>query len=244
MAERRPVTAREIKSSVEGYQEMSDEAFARRFYSDRAELQGLGVPLTSQRDEYTGEELYNMRSERYFLPELELNGEELSALQTSFYLLEGQFAYAEPLRLALQNLALGRAWPIADPGPKTATVELLGPSYTSEVAQRLAKLEQAISRQPTGRCRYWTDSSGSGAERRFAAYGEFEEQADGSGRFTTAYSEIEPLSAWILSLGGRAVPVEPAELVEWVADDLRAVAEAHSAPARALPGAAAPSRAP
>ena len=79
MAERRPVTAREIKSSVEGYQEMSDEAFARRFYSDRAELQALGVPLTSQRDEYTGEELYNMRSERYFLPELELNGEEASA---------------------------------------------------------------------------------------------------------------------------------------------------------------------
>src|SRR5436309_3275075 len=108
MCERRPVTAREIKSSVEGYQEMSDEAFARRFYSDRAELQALGVPLTSQRDEYTGEELYNMRSERYFLPELELNGEELAALQTALYLLEGKFAYAEPLRLALQNLALGR----------------------------------------------------------------------------------------------------------------------------------------
>src|SRR5881394_2667777 len=83
MAERRPVTAREIKSSVEGYQEMSDEAFARRFYSDRAELQALGVPLTSQRDEHTGEELYNMRSERYFLPELELNEEELAALQTA-----------------------------------------------------------------------------------------------------------------------------------------------------------------
>ena len=38
---------------------MSDEAFARRFYSDRAELLALGVPLHSQRDEFTGEELYN-----------------------------------------------------------------------------------------------------------------------------------------------------------------------------------------
>ena len=37
---------------------MSDEAFARRFYSDRAELLALGVPLDSQRDEFTGEELY------------------------------------------------------------------------------------------------------------------------------------------------------------------------------------------
>jgi proteasome accessory factor BC len=337
MAEQRPVTARDVKLRVEGYANMGDEAFARRFYADRSELQGLGVPIASVRDEFTSEELYSLREEQYFLPPVELTDSELAALQTSFYLLEGQFAYAEPLRLALQNLALGRAWPIADPGPKTATVELLGPSYTSEVAQRLAKLEQAISRQRTVKFRYWTISSDSEAERtvnpyglfelngvwyvvgddldrdedsdrrrtfrvsrirgeikfatrrerdfrmpadfnvtayrdrapwrlvaeesgtavlnvapdaswlverRFGAYGEFEEQPDGSGRFTTAYSDIEPLAAWILSLGGRAVPVEPAELVDRVADDLRTVAEAHSAPARTLPGAAKPSRAP
>ena len=89
---------------------MSDEAFARRFYSDRAELKdGLGIPLESQRDEFTGEELYTLRSERYFLPPLDLDDDELAALQTCFYLLEGRFAYAEPLRLALQNLALGRS---------------------------------------------------------------------------------------------------------------------------------------
>ena len=44
MAERRPLTARDVKQNVEGYQEMSDEAFARRFYSDRAELLALGRP--------------------------------------------------------------------------------------------------------------------------------------------------------------------------------------------------------
>src|SRR6476661_8673927 len=108
MAERRLLTARDVKSNVEGYSEMSDEAFARRFYSDRAELLALGVPLQSQRDEFTGEELYTLRSENYFLPELKLTDEELAALQTCLYLLEGQFAYAEPFRLALQNLTLGR----------------------------------------------------------------------------------------------------------------------------------------
>ena len=108
MAERRLLTARDVKSNVEGYSEMSDEAFARRFYSDRAELLALGVPLQSQRDEFTGEELYTLRSENYFLAELELEDDELAALQTALYLLEGKFAYAEPLRLALQNLALGR----------------------------------------------------------------------------------------------------------------------------------------
>src|SRR5215208_4010585 len=117
MAERRPLTARDIKGNVEGYQEMSDEAFARRFYSDRAELVALGVPLDSQRDEFTGEELYTLRQERYFLNELYLDDEELAALQTSLFLLEGRFAYAEPLRLALQNLALGRAAGAADETP-------------------------------------------------------------------------------------------------------------------------------
>src|SRR2546429_3673369 len=107
MAERRPITARDGKSNVEGYSEMSDEAFARRFYSDRSELLALGVALRSQRDEFTGEELYTLRSEQYFLPQLELENEELAALQTALYLLEGKFAYAEPLRLALQNLPLG-----------------------------------------------------------------------------------------------------------------------------------------
>src|SRR5437870_7471598 len=99
MAERRPLTARDVKSNVEGYSEMSDEAFARRFYSDRAELLALGVPLHSQRDEFTGEELYTLREEHYFLPQLELEDEEPAALQTAPYLLEGQSAYAEPLPL-------------------------------------------------------------------------------------------------------------------------------------------------
>src|SRR5438067_7673617 len=136
MADRRPLTARDVKQNVEGYSEMSDEAFARRFYSDRAELLALGVPLQSQRDEFTGEELYTLRSERYFLPALELTDEELAALQTCLYLLEGRFAYAEPLRLALQNLSLGRAGFTEAPTDTAMRAEVLGPEYSSEVPGR------------------------------------------------------------------------------------------------------------
>ena len=133
MAERRLLTARDVKSNVEGYSEMSDEAFARRFYSDRAELLALGVPLQSQRDEFTGEELYTLRSENYFLDHLELDNDELAALQTALYLLEGQFAYAEPLRLALQNLALGREG-FGEAASETAVrVEMLDPEYSAEM---------------------------------------------------------------------------------------------------------------
>jgi proteasome accessory factor BC len=170
MAERRPITARDVKSNVEGYSEMSDEAFARRFYSDRAELLALGVPLQSQRDEFTGEELYTLRSEQYFLPQLELDDAELAALQTALYLLEGKFAYAEPLRLALQNLALGR------PGFGEATtetalrVEVLDRDYSPEMPGRLAKLEGAISKQRTIKFDYWSISRDELADRTVNPY--------------------------------------------------------------------------
>src|SRR4051812_20818046 len=170
MAERRARTARDVKSHVEGYSQMSDEAFARRFYSDRAELLALGVPLQSQRDEFTGEELYTLRSEQYFLPQLELDDAELAALQTALYLLEGKFAYAEPLRLALQNLALGR------PGFGEATtetalrVEVLDPDYSPEMPGRLAKLEGAISKQRTIKFDYWSISRDELADRTVNPY--------------------------------------------------------------------------
>ncbi len=155
MAELRPLTARDVKQNVEGYSEMSDEAFARRFYSDRSELLSLGVPLQSQRDEFTGEELYTLRSENYFLPPLELTDDELAALQTCLYLLEGQFAYAEPFRLALQNLALGRPGFAQAPTETAVRVEVTDPDYSPELAGRLSKLETAISKQRTLKFDYW-----------------------------------------------------------------------------------------
>jgi predicted DNA-binding transcriptional regulator YafY len=154
MAERRPLTARDVKQNVEGYSEMSDEAFARRFYSDRAELLSLGVPLKSQRDEFTGEELYTLRSEQYFLGELRLEDDELAALQTALYLLEGKFAYAEPLRLALQNLALGRPGFAEAPTGTAVRVEVSDPDYSPEMPGRLGKVENAITKQRTIRFVY------------------------------------------------------------------------------------------
>lgn len=173
MAERRALTARDVKSCVEGYADMSDEAFARRFYSDRTELAALGVPLGSQRDEFTGEELYTLRSDQYFLPPLELSNEELAALQTCLYLLEGQFAYAEPLRLALQNLALGR--PAVDEAPTESAVRVnvLGNDYSSEMPGRLTKLEAAISKQRTVRFPYWSIGRDERAERTVNPYALF-----------------------------------------------------------------------
>jgi proteasome accessory factor C len=73
-------------------------------------------------------------------------------------LLEGRFAYAEPLRLALQNLALGRsAGALAAAPTRTAVrVEVRDPDYSPELQGRLGKLEGAISKQRTVKFRYWS----------------------------------------------------------------------------------------
>ena len=64
MAERRPVTALEIRRDVEGYSGMNEDAFARRFYADRSELEALGIRLTVDRpaDGAAEQENYSLRS--------------------------------------------------------------------------------------------------------------------------------------------------------------------------------------
>ena len=323
MAERRLLTARDVKSNVEGYSEMSDEAFARRFYSDRAELTALGVPLQSQRDEFTGEELYTLRSENYFLDRLELDDDELAALQTALYYLEGKFAYAEPLRLALQNLALGRSGFAGPPTETAERVRVNAPDYSPELAGRLSKLEAAISKQRTVRFGYWSPKRPRAAERavnpyalrlddgnwyvighdlsrdtvrtfkvsrirgdiRFATRRErdFRVPTDfdveqhriprpwqigetvGTARiavsddtawwvertladagtvedevFETDFAQVDLLASWVLRQNGRAVPLEPDELREAVADGLARLLDAHQGDA---PAPAGPKRA-
>src|SRR5437660_74879 len=150
---------------------MSDASFARRLLSARAALLALGVPLQSQRAEFTCAELYTRWSENYFLPELELADDELAALQTALYLLEGQFAYSEPLRLALQNLALGRQG-FGEHASETAVrVEVLDPDYSPEMPCRLGKLEGAISKQRTIKFPYYSISRNRQSERTVNPYG-------------------------------------------------------------------------
>src|SRR5439155_24835242 len=87
------------------------------------------------------------------------------------YLLEGKFAYAEPLRLALQNLALGRPG-FDEPASETAVrVEVLDPDYSPEMPGRLGKLEGAISKQRTIKFPYYSISRNRQSERTLNPYG-------------------------------------------------------------------------
>src|SRR3982751_5816974 len=117
MAERRPVTALEIRRDVEGYSGMNEDTFARRFYADRAELESLGIQLTVEKpaDGVAEQENYSLRPENFHLPAIAFTDEELASLQFALTLLDGEFAYAEPLRLALQQISWGRPSPLRAP---------------------------------------------------------------------------------------------------------------------------------
>ncbi|HUN77758.1 MAG TPA: WYL domain-containing protein [Solirubrobacteraceae bacterium] len=159
MAERRPVTALEIRRDVEGYSAMNEDAFARRFYADRAELESLGIHLTVERpaDAAAEQENYSLRSESFHLPAIEFSDEELAALQTSLQLLDGEFAYAEPLRLALQQITWGRPSPLRTPGRRrSVALGITGSAGGHELSTRLAKVETAIFRQKTITFDYYT----------------------------------------------------------------------------------------
>jgi proteasome accessory factor C len=172
MSQHRPVTADEIHENVEGYGGMSEQAFLRRFYSDRSELEAMGFSLTVERpgdDPFQGD-LYALPPESYYLPPIDFDEPELSALQTCLYLLEGQFAYAEPLRLALQHLTLGRPSPLDDHAARTVAVNLLGPGYSADVASYLTKIESAIGRRKTIRFSYYSIGRDERSQREVDPY--------------------------------------------------------------------------
>jgi proteasome accessory factor BC len=172
MAERRPVTALEIRRDVEGYSGMNEDAFARRFYADRSELESLRIQLTVERpsDGAAEQENYSLRPENFHLPAIEFTDKELAALQTALSLLDGEFAYAEPLRLALQQITWGRPSPLRAPDQSSVALGITGSAGGHELTARLAKIETAIFRNKTILFDYYTMERGEQESRKVDPY--------------------------------------------------------------------------
>jgi len=172
MAERRPVTALEIRRDVEGYSGMNEDAFARRFYADRAELESLRIQLTVDRpaDGAAEQENYSLRPENFHLPAIAFTDKELAALQTALHLLDGEFAYAEPLRLALQQITWGRPSPLRAPEQRSVALGITASAGGHELSARLAKVETAIFRNKTILFDYYTMERDEVGPRRVDPY--------------------------------------------------------------------------
>ncbi|MEA2443754.1 MAG: proteasome accessory factor, partial [Thermoleophilales bacterium] len=172
MAERRPITALEIKQEVEGYSGMNDDAFARRFYADRAELESLGIELKVEKpaEGYYEAENYTLPPENFYLPAIEFTDQELGALRTALSLLDGEFAYAEPLRLALQQLSWGRPSPLDAPEERSVALAVTASPGGRDLSQRLSKIETAIFRRKTIVFEYYTIGRDAEEKRKVDPY--------------------------------------------------------------------------
>jgi proteasome accessory factor BC len=172
MAERRPVTAPEIRQAVEGYSGMNEDAFARRFYADRAELESLGIQLSVDKplEGMAEQESYSLPPENFYLPAIKFTDAELAALQTALSLLDGEFAYAEPLRLALQQLSWGRPSPLRSPAQQSIALGITASAGGHDLSQRLVKVDTAISRRKTITFAYYTMDRDEVGERKVDPY--------------------------------------------------------------------------
>src|SRR5215217_4517128 len=146
---------------------MNEDASARRFYADRTELESLGIQLTVEKppDAVAEQENYSLRPEHFHLPAIAFTDGELAALGTALSLLDGKFAYAEPLRLALQQLSWGRPSPLRAPEQQSIALGIKAEADSHELSQRLAKVDTAIYRRKRIEFEYFTMQTGETALR-------------------------------------------------------------------------------
>jgi proteasome accessory factor C len=160
-----PVASGEIRRRVEGYPTMTEEAFKRRFYEDRAELAGLGIEIVADQDAEGAGEVYSLPASAYYLPPVQLDRDELTALAACLAVLEDRFAYSKPLRLALVSLMQGRPELLEDAAAAgLAVLPEAGPAV-------LPKLQAAVADRKRVVFRYYAIGRDEELERTVDPYG-------------------------------------------------------------------------
>ena len=98
-------------------------------------------------DGFSEQENYSLAPEAFHLPPIAFTDTERAALQTALTLLDGEFAYAEPLRLALQQITWGRPSPLGSDSRQTIGLGITASAGGAELSARLAKIDTAIYRR-------------------------------------------------------------------------------------------------
>jgi proteasome accessory factor B len=101
-----PVTAEQIHRTIPGYGQDSWDTFKRMFERDKEELREMGIPVElSSIDAWETEQGYRIPKDRYYLPDLHLEPDELAALWLAAGLL--RMSDPGPARSALMKLTEG-----------------------------------------------------------------------------------------------------------------------------------------
>ncbi len=110
----RPMTAEEIRQKIAGYDRTSHEAFRRTFERDKAELKAMGIPIELRNlDPLDDAEGYIIPKAMYYLPQLDLEPDEVAALSLAAdtILGAGEEAQAGLMKLSLDAPSSVRTGP-------------------------------------------------------------------------------------------------------------------------------------
>ncbi|HYY44539.1 MAG TPA: WYL domain-containing protein [Actinomycetota bacterium] len=143
---RQPMTAEEIRHTVAGYGQESFEAFRRAFERDKDALRSMGIPLEIvPRDVFSEQaDAYTIPKDRYYLPDLDLEPDEIAALGIAAEAVvgAGEEAGAGLMKLSLDDPVTPWDGPRVVWGADVAAEQPhLGPLYTALTARRPVRFE-------------------------------------------------------------------------------------------------------
>ncbi|MDQ3877544.1 MAG: WYL domain-containing protein [Actinomycetota bacterium] len=159
----RPLTADDIRTTVAGYDQTDHEAFRRTFERDKASLREIGIPLeVVATDPFADRsDAYIIPKARYYLPQLDLEEDELAALQLAAQSLQGSREQTEAGVLKLSIMSEEDALP----GPRV----LWGSDVAAEQPVLISFYEALLDRRPV--TFDYRSSDGSTSTRTVSLYG-------------------------------------------------------------------------
>ena len=106
-----PMTADDIRHRIAGYEAGTLEAFRRSFERDKADLRAMGIPIELRRiDPLSEVEGYVIPKSLYYLPQLDLEPDELAALRLAAESVLGGGDVAESGLMKLSVDAAAESW--------------------------------------------------------------------------------------------------------------------------------------
>lgn len=152
----RPMTAEEIRTRISGYDSPTDEAFRRTFERDKADLKAIGIPIELVEDPWGGVPSYTIPKERYYLPDLDLEPDELAALRIAANAVLGSQGAAGSGLLKLSVAGPEVPWTgarLSWNADVAATEPLLSPLYEAISERRVVSFTYLSAGGPEARTR-------------------------------------------------------------------------------------------
>lgn len=136
----RPMTADDIRSDIAGYDQANFDAFRRAFERDKQDLRAMGIPIEvvpSTNDPFAEQaDAYLIPKDRYYLPDLDLEADELAALRVAAdaVLGAGQDAASAMMKLSIDSASSPWSGPRVVWGADVAAEQpLLAPIWSAQL---------------------------------------------------------------------------------------------------------------